>query len=413
MRRIGGPLSRPPLIAVLFAVRSEEHSDERPRRVRPIQLGGGAFRQMIIGVVGLGAMGLGIAQVYAQAGQVVRATDAVAGARASAPERLAVALAQRVEKGAMTAAERDAVLSRVQVVDRIEDLAPADLVIEAVIEQAAAKRVVFAMLAAVLSPQAVLATNTSSLSVAALAAGLPAPGRLIGLHFFNPAPAMKLVELIGHAGSDADALTIARHLTEAAGKTVIACPDRPGFIVNRCARPFYGEALALLEEGHTAAAIDAAMVAAGYRIGPFSLIDLIGADINLAATEGLSAAMAGHPRYHVFRSLKEQVAAGRLGRKSGRGFVFPAAVVAQPDEAIVRRIEAALVNEAAWLLDEGGVSEAGIDLGLKLGLNFPRGPFEILAAQGADTIRATLAACEATSPPHLKGRYLPAPKVAR
>ena len=356
-------------------------------------------------------MGLGIAQVYAQAGHAVRATDAVPGARASAMARLAAALAPRVDKGAMTAAERDGVLSRVQVVERTRDIAPADLVIEAVVEEVGAKRAVFAALAGVLSPQAVLATNTSSLSVASLAAGLAAPGRLIGLHFFNPAPAMKLVELIGHAGSDPDALTTARHLTEAAGKTVIACPDRPGFIVNRCARPFYGEALALLEEGHSAALIDGAMLAAGYRIGPFSLIDLIGADINLAATEALSAAMAGHPRYHVFRALKQQVAAGRLGRKSGRGFAHPATVAAAPDEAIVSRIEAALVNEACWLLAEGGVTEAGIDTALKLGLNFPRGPFEILAARGAEVIRATLAACEAAAPPHLKGRYLPAPKV--
>ena len=365
---------------------------------------------MVIGVVGLGAMGLGIAQVYAQAGHVVRVTDAVAGARGSAMTRLAAALAPRVEKGAMTAAERDAVLSRLLVVDRIEDIAPADLVIEAVVEDAAAKRTVFLALADVL-PLAILATNTSSLSVASLATGLPQPGRLIGLHFFNPAPAMKLVELIGHAGSDPDALTIARHLTEAAGKTVITAPDRPGFIVNRCARPFYGEALALLEEGHTPAAIDAAMLAAGYRIGPLSLIDLIGADINLAASEGLWAAMGGHPRYHVFAALQEQVAAGRLGRKAGQGFVYPATVAAHPDDAIVSRIEATLVNEAAWLLAEGVVTEAGIDTALKLGLNFPRGPYEILALRGADTIRATLAACEAAAPPHLTGRYLPAPKV--
>ncbi len=355
-------------------------------------------------------MGLGIAQVYAQAGHVVRATDAMPGARASALDRLAVALESRVAKGAMTVAERDAVLSRLLVVGRVEDVAPSELVIEAVAEDMNAKRAVFATLASV-QPDAVLATNTSSLSVALLAQGLPAPGKLIGLHFFNPAPAMKLVELIGHPGTDPEALTTARALTEAAGKTVITAPDRPGFIVNRCARPFYGEALAMLEEGHTPAAIDGAMLAAGYRIGPLSLIDLIGADINLAATEGLWAAMGGHPRYHVFRSLREQVAAGRLGRKTGQGFVFPDTVVAVPDDTIVQRIEATLVNEAAWLLAEGGVTETGIDTALKLGLNLPRGPFEILAARGT-TIRATLAALEAAAPDHLKGRYLPALRVS-
>ena len=367
---------------------------------------------MTIGVVGLGAMGLGIAQVFAQAGQNVRATDAMPGARASARHRLAAALAPRVDKGAMTAVERDAVLSRVQVVDRIEELAPADLVIEAIVEDLAAKRTLLAALARSL-PQAVLATNTSSLSVGALAMGLPDPARLIGLHFFNPAPVMKLVELIGHAGSVPDALITARAVTEGAGKTVITAPDRPGFIVNRCARPFYGEALALLEEGHAATTIDGAMLAAGYRIGPLALIDLIGADINLAATEGLASAMGGHPRYHVFASLAAQVAQGRLGRKSGQGFIHPATVTPQPDDRIALRIEATLVNEAAWLSAEGGVTETGIDTALKLGLNFPRGPFEILARRGPDTIRATLAAAEAAAPQHLKGRYLPPPGALR
>ncbi len=362
---------------------------------------------MAIGVVGLGAMGLGIAQVYAQAGHTVRAIDALPEARASAMARLAAALAPRVDKGAMTVAARDAVLSRVQVVDRVADIAPADMVIEAVVEDAAVKRALFAALARAM-PQAILATNTSSLSVASLADGLPTPGNLIGLHFFNPAPAMKLVELIGHPGTRADALTTARTLTEAAGKTVITAPDRPGFIVNRCARPFYGEALALLEEGHAATAIDGAMLAAGYRIGPLSLIDLIGADINLAATMGLSAAMGGHPRYHVFRSLQGQVAAGRLGRKSGRGFVYPDPVTAQPDAAIVHRIEAALVNEAAWLCHEGGVTADGIDTAMTLGLNLPRGPFAVAAAR--PDMLTTLAVLEAAAPPHLRGRYLPPPK---
>jgi 3-hydroxybutyryl-CoA dehydrogenase len=157
---------------------------------------------------------------------------------------------------------------------------------------------------------------------------------------------------------------------------VIACADRPGFIVNRCARPYYGEALALLEEGRSAADIDAAMVAAGYRLGPFALIDLIGADINLAATESLSAAMGGHPRYHVFAALRDQVARGNLGRKTGRGFVHPDAPALPPAdaEAIALRIEAALANEAAWLLSEGGVTAEGIDTAMKLGLNFPAGP---------------------------------------
>jgi len=368
---------------------------------------------MIIGIIGLGAMGLGIAQVYAQAGHTILATDASPEARASALARLAQSLSPRVAKGALTVEARDAILARLQVVDRVEDIAPADLVIEAVVERLAAKQAVFGVLEPRLSPDAVLATNTSSLSVAAIARGLSRPDRLLGLHFFNPAPAMRLVELIPHATTAPDALGLARSLTEGAGKTVIQCADRPGFIVNRCARPYYGEALALLEEGRTAGEVDAAMTAAGYPIGPFGLIDLIGADINLAATESLFAAMGNHPRYHAFAALKAQVAGGNLGRKTGRGFVFPAEPAAAPADAetIVLRIEATLVNEAAWLLAEGGCTAGGIDTALRLGLNFPRGPFAMLARHGRDGVLAKLGTLESAAPPHLKRRYLPAPDL--
>ena len=365
----------------------------------------------IIGVAGLGTMGLGIAQVYAQAGFTVLATDSHAPTRDSAITRLRAALDPRVAAGKMSAPDRDALLSRLTIVDGADQTAPCALVIEAIIENLAAKQALFAALAATLAPDAVLATNTSSLSVTAVARGIPHPERVLGLHFFNPAPVMKLVELAGHAATSTAALIRARSVTEAAGKTVIACPDRPGFIVNRCARPFYGEALALLEEGRAPEQIDAAMRAAGYRLGPFALIDLIGADINLAATEGLNAAMGGHPRYHVFASLRAQVASGALGRKSGRGFVLGTDATPPPPDAdaIAQRIEAALVNEAAWLLSEGGVTQSGIDTALKLGLNFPRGPFDMLRHHGTARIMATLTGLAAAAPSHLQGRYTPAP----
>jgi 3-hydroxybutyryl-CoA dehydrogenase len=249
---------------------------------------------------------------------------------------------------------------------------------------------------------------------AALAQGLAHPGRVLGLHIFNPAPAKRLVELIAPPGCDAASVDLARRTVEATGKTVIPCPDRPGFIVNRCARPFYGEALALLEEGRTASEIDAAMLTAGYRIGPFALIDLIGADINLAATEGLSAAMGGHPRYHVFAALRAQVARGDLGRKTGRGFVYPSESAAAPSDsaAIVLRIEAALANEAAWLLAEGGTTAEGIDQAMMLGLNFPRGPLDALRRLGPARILSILAVLDAQAPPHLAGRYLPSPVLS-
>jgi 3-hydroxybutyryl-CoA dehydrogenase len=367
----------------------------------------------VIGVVGLGTMGLGIAQVFAQAGFSVLATDATDAVRNTAASRLAGALEARVAAGKLTGADRDAALERVQVLGSVSGLADSGLVIEAIAERLEAKRSLFATLETVLRADAVLATNTSSLSVAAMALGLAHPGRVLGLHFFNPAPAMRLVELIAPPGCDAAAVDLARRTVEATGKTVIPCPDRPGFIVNRCARPFYGEALALLEEGRAATEIDAAMLTAGYRIGPFALIDLIGADINLAATEGLSAAMGGHPRYHVFAALRAQVARGDLGRKTGRGFVYPSDAGAAPAdaEAIVLRIEAALANEAAWLLAEGGTTADGINQALMLGLNFPRGPLDGLRRHGPARILETLATLEAQAPPHLVGRYLPSPAL--
>ncbi|OYX41038.1 MAG: 3-hydroxybutyryl-CoA dehydrogenase [Rhodobacterales bacterium 32-67-9] len=365
-----------------------------------------------VGVVGLGTMGLGIALVYAQAGHEVLAFDVTDTARQAAPGRLHAALQPRVDKGQMTEADRTENLSRIRIVEDLSALSPCALIVEAVIERLEVKQGLFRELETI-APGAVFATNTSSIPVGAIASTLAAPGRLIGLHFFNPAPAMKLVELIGHPKSDAVALELGRRLTEAAGKTVVASPDRPGFIVNRVARPFYGEALALLEVGRTPHEIDAAMRTAGYRMGPFSLIDLVGADINLAATRGLSDAMAGHPRYHVFAALATQVASGHLGRKTGRGFVFPDALPPPPPDAagIATRIEVTLINEAAWLMSEGGVTEAGIDTAMKLGLNFPRGPFDCLAAQGRDAVVALLQDLEAGAPQYLKGRYTPAPSL--
>lgn len=371
--------------------------------------------QPTVGVVGLGTMGLGIAQVYAAAGCKVIATDAHPPARANARDRMAAALDSRVSAGKLAVQSRDATLANLHIADALVDFAPCALVIEAIIERAEAKQALFDELETILSKTAILATNTSSIPVAEIAAKAAHPNRILALHFFNPPTAMKLVELAPHAGTSAAAVSLARDLTEAAGKTVIACPDRPGFIVNRCARPFYGEALALLEEGRSAAEIDAACLSAGYRLGPFALIDLIGADINLAATQGLYRAMAQHPRYHIFDALKSQVASGNLGRKSGQGFVFPAPPAAPPADSadIVLRIEATLVNEAAWLLAEGGTTREGIDTAMKLGLNFPRGPFEALALHGRDSVVKILQNLAQSAPTQLKPRYAPAPALLR
>ena len=365
----------------------------------------------VIGVVGLGTMGLGIAQVYAAAGFAVIGFDGHDAARGNAAERMGAALGQRVAAGKLNDAAMKATLGRFSVGDGMQALSPCALVIEAIVEDLAAKQALFAALEGIVGVGAVLATNTSSLPVAQIAAGLARPDRCLALHFFNPVPAMKLVELAPHAGTSAQAIQQAQIWTEAAGKVVITCPDRPGFIVNRCARPYYGEALALLQEGRSAAQVDAAMVAAGYRLGPFALIDLIGADINLAATIGLHAAMGHHPRYHPFDALRAQVAKGDLGRKTGRGFVHPDAPQDPPADAaaIAFRIEATLVNEAHWLLAEGGVTAQGVDSALRLGLNFPRGPFETLAQYGRAAVLAELARLHAAAPPAMQARYVAAP----
>lgn len=364
-----------------------------------------------IGVVGLGAMGLGIAQVFVQAGFPVIATDAAAPARQGAMERLAQALQSRVTAGKLAVEDCDTALAHFTVTDDLAGLAPCRMIIEAIVERLDAKQSLLQTLETIVADDAILATNTSSLPVRAIAHGLRRPDRALALHFFNPPAAMKLVELAPHSATDPGATDRAKTWTEAAGKTVILCPDRPGFIVNRCARPYYGEALALLSEGRGAAEIDAAMTAEGYRLGPFSLIDLIGADINFAATRGMYTAMGNHSRYFPFDALETQVASGRLGRKSGQGFVFPDPPAAPPPDAaaIAFRIESTLVNEAGWLLAEGGTTPAGIDTAMRLGLNFPRGPFEILARHGRQKIRTELARLRMAAPEALKPRYDPAP----
>ncbi len=361
-----------------------------------------------IGVVGAGAMGRGIAQVAALSGADVSLTDVSSEALGAAREAISGSLARAAEKGRLAPEDAEAALSRITTGTDLAIHGGAEMVIEAAVERPDVKAAIFRDLARV-APGAVLASNTSSLSIREIGAAAGAP--VVGLHFFNPAHVMKLVEVILPDGSEHLAPALEQTL-QGWGKTPVRAPDTPGFIVNRCARPFYGEALALLEEGGDPAAIDAAMVAAGYRMGPFALIDLVGADVNLAASETVARAMGGHPRYHVFDALKRQVAAGRLGRKSGEGFVTPDPGAAEPAPGVAERIEAALVNEAASLAGEGGATEDGIDTAMKLGLNFPRGPFEIARAEGAGAIRARLEALEAAAPGHLEGRYAPAPALA-
>jgi 3-hydroxybutyryl-CoA dehydrogenase len=275
----------------------------------------------VIGVVGAGVMGAGIAQVAAAAGHRVKLHDAKPGLAAQAKEKTAASLARLVEKGKMAATEREALLGRIEISGSLGDLAPAKLVLEAVIEDVGVKRGLLARLEKVVAPDAVLATNTSSLLIEDIAAGLARPQRLAGLHFFNPAPLMPLVEVVAGKATEravADALFA---LARAWGKTPVRCESSPGFIVNRGARPFYAEPLRFLEEGGVdAATVDSLLRATGFKMGPLELIDLVGLDINLAATRSIYAATGHDARYEPSRLVQDLVAAGRSGRKTGKGF---------------------------------------------------------------------------------------------
>jgi 3-hydroxybutyryl-CoA dehydrogenase len=296
----------------------------------------------VIAVIGAGSMGAGIAQLAAQSGHAVRLFDAQAGAADNGLKRIAADLDGAVKRGKMDAAERDAVLARITVAGSVEALAGCGLVVEAIVERLDVKQGLFRQLETVLAADAVLATNTSSISITAVAQGLRHPQRLIGWHFFNPATRMKLVEVIPGVETD-PALVPAMHaLSKAWGKTSVDAPNAPGFIVNRVARPYYAEGLRLLAERLAPApAIDRLMrEAGGFAMGPFELMDLIGLDVNLSVTESVFQATAFDARYAPHLIQQELVRSGRFGRKSGHGFyahgkdaAAPIVATVEPDAA--------------------------------------------------------------------------------
>jgi len=272
-------------------------------------------------VVGAGIMGAGIAQVAAQAGHAVRLFDTRDGAAPAACEKLAVTLAGLVAKGKIDGAEAKATLARISAAARLGDAAGCGLVVEAIVENADAKRALFRDLEPLVGDEGVLASNTSSISITALANGLKRPGRLVGMHFFNPVPLMKLVEVVSGLQTDAEVAVAIFELSKRWGKTPVHARSTPGFIVNRIARPYYAEALALLHERLAEpATIDACLRGAGFRMGPCELMDLIGHDTNFAVTQSVYDANFGDKRYVPSLVQREMVDGGLLGRKSGRGF---------------------------------------------------------------------------------------------
>lgn len=274
-----------------------------------------------IGVVGLGAMGAGIAQVALDAGFEVTGREVSAELGEAAAGRIAHFLGRKVEKGQLTDDDRSAALGRLATTTDLDDLASCDLVIEAIVEELDAKRALFAELERICRPDAVLATNTSALSVTAIAAATSSPERVVGMHFFNPAPLMPLVEVVRAELSSDEAVATGLDVVERLGKVAVPCHDTPGFVVNRVLIPLLNDCVRVLDEARVAPeALDAAMTnGAGWPMGPCTLLDLVGLDVHVHASEALyeklrEPRMAPPPRMVAMRN------AGLLGRKSGRGF---------------------------------------------------------------------------------------------
>ena len=345
-------------------------------------------------------MGIGIAQIAAQNGHSVVLSDTSEAALERGRSALHKVFDRMVEKGKIEQSEADAVLARIHYTTSVIDFQKCGLVIEAIVERLDVKQSLFREIEAMVSDDCILATNTSSLSVTAIAAAVQKPERVVGIHFFNPAPLMPLVEIIPAVQTAAGLVETTKALIDGWGKSTVIAKDTPGFIVNRVARPFYGEALRIVEEGLADyATVDWAMKdLAGFRMGPFELMDLIGNDVNYAVTESVFAAFYYDARYKPSFIQKRQVEAGWLGRKSGRGYYNYAEGAEQPQpkrdrvlgEQIVWRILVMLINEAADALHLGISNREGIDTAMTKGVNYPKGLLKWADERGINSCVETL-----------------------
>lgn len=327
-------------------------------------------------------MGSGIAQVAATAGCRVLLYDASQSALEKAKAKLDDTLSSLVSKNKITAGEKDRIAGNISYVDGMNALSEANLVIEAIVENLDIKQTLFSQLELIVADDTILASNTSSLSIASIAASCKKPERVVGIHFFNPAPLMQLVEVIPAVQTAPEVLEKAVGIIADWKKLPAVAKDTPGFIVNRVARPFYGEALRIYEEGIADfATIDHAMKSlGGFRMGPFELMDFIGNDINYTVTESVFTAFYFDPRYKPSFTQKRLMEAGYLGRKSGRGY-YDYSTDQKPmpssDDALLRevfeRILVMLINEAADAFHLNIASAADIDTAMTKGVNYPKG----------------------------------------
>ncbi|WGD33682.1 3-hydroxyacyl-CoA dehydrogenase NAD-binding domain-containing protein [Olleya sp. YS] len=354
---------------------------------------------MNVGIIGSGTMGSGIAQVAATAGCSVKLYDTNQAALDKAKVSLEKILNRLIEKGRIDTIDKNRIQSNISYVDTLKDLSDSNLTIEAIIENLDIKKKVFSELESYVSDDCIIASNTSSLSIASIAASLKKPKRCVGIHFFNPAPLMKLVEVIPAIQTSYETLEKSIDTITSWKKTVAVAKDTPGFIVNRVARPFYGEALRIYEEGLADfATIDDAMKSIGkFRMGPFELMDFIGNDVNYTVTETVFEAFYFDPRYKPAFTQKRFSEAGYLGRKSGIGYyeydennsiVIPSKAKESLDEKLAQqifeRVLVMLINEAADALFLNIASAEDIDNAMTKGVNYPKGLLAWADEKGID-----------------------------
>ncbi len=360
---------------------------------------------MKVGIIGSGTMGSGIAQVAATAGCIVKLYDTKQAALDKSKAALEKILNRLIQKGRIDEAEKERIQGNISYVNTLKDLGDSDLTIEAIIENLDIKQKVFSELETYLSDDAIIASNTSSLSIASIASSLQKPERCIGIHFFNPAPLMKLVEVIPAIQTSQEVLDKAIQTITNWKKVVAVAKDTPGFIVNRVARPFYGESLRIYEEGLADfATIDKALkTLGGFRMGPFELMDFIGNDVNYTVTETVFTAFYFDSRYKPSFTQKRLSEAGYLGRKTGKGYydydengkrVTSSAVETPQDtelsQQIFNRVLVMLINEAADALFLNIASAEDIDNAMTKGVNYPKGLLAWADEKGIDWCVKTL-----------------------
>ena len=374
----------------------------------------------LISVIGAGTMGSGIAQVAASNGCQVTIVDSSQQAIEYSQSKLKSILNRLVEKGKLNEEQTKSILSGIHWTTKMKKISYSFLVIEAIVENIEIKQELFSKMESLVSDDCILATNTSSLSVSKIASVCKLKSRIMGIHFFNPVPLMKLVEVIPTEETDKKLLLEVKSSLEGWGKSVVTVKDTPGFIVNRVARPFYGEALKIYEEGIADfATIDWAMKEyGGFRMGPFELMDYIGNDVNYTATKAVYDGTNHDPRYKPSPTQKKMIDEGLLGRKSGEGYFdySESAVNPEPQKneelgrKIFSRILAMLINAAADALNTSIATRDDIDIAMTTGVNYPKGLLKWADEIGIENVLKQLQELQSNSNDN---RYQPSPLLIK